>query len=123
MNLSSIREDYEILKSVEARLAKYPLTAPVSGNGHKEFRSQENMVVNLKRRQLFSLNCLIVELLVLFFPYLVAQVGEGSILDGDMLAQFLELTIGQREQFLSSPPLFVGSAKVVQLIDTYLLSL
>lgn len=65
-------EEYELLEAVQARLAIHPLTAPLLGNDHNEFRSRENPVV-------------------------------PKILDGDMLAQFLELTSIQQEAVLSLP--------------------
>ncbi|KAL4341600.1 hypothetical protein GQ457_08G016940 [Hibiscus cannabinus] len=67
------REEYELLEAVQARLIVHPLTAPVLGNDHNEYRSREN------------------------------PVGVPKILDGDMLAQFLELTSMQQEAVLSSP--------------------
>ncbi|KAF7804184.1 splicing factor 3B subunit 3 isoform X1 [Senna tora] len=71
------REEYELLEAVQARLAVHPLTAPILGNDHYEFRSREN------------------------------PVGTPKILDGDMLTQFLELTSMQQEAILSSEPLDV----------------
>lgn len=67
------REDYDLLKAVQARLAVHPLTAPILGNNHSEFRSREN------------------------------QPMVPEILDGDMLAQFLELTSIQQEAVLALP--------------------
>ncbi|KAF5750632.1 pre-mRNA-splicing factor RSE1 [Tripterygium wilfordii] len=67
------REEHELLEAVQARLVIHPLTAPVLGNDHNEFRSRE------------------------------IPVGVPKILDGDMLAQFLELTSMQQEAVLSSP--------------------
>ncbi|KAK8554110.1 hypothetical protein V6N12_031085 [Hibiscus sabdariffa] len=67
------REEYELLEAVQARLIVHPLTAPVLGNDHNEYRSREN------------------------------PVGVPKILDGDMLAQFLELTSMQQEAVLSFP--------------------
>ncbi|XP_024037268.1 probable splicing factor 3B subunit 3 isoform X1 [Citrus clementina] len=64
-------EEYELLEAVQARLAIHPLTAPLLGNDHSEFRSREN------------------------------PVGVPKILDGDMLSQFLELTSTQQEAVLS----------------------
>lgn len=64
-------EEYELLEAVQARLAIHPLTAPLLGNDHNEFRSREN------------------------------PVGVPKILDGDMLSQFLELTSTQQEAVLS----------------------
>lgn len=66
-------EEYELLEAVQARLVVHPLTAPILGNDHKQFRSRENTVVVPK------------------------------ILDGDMLTQFLELTSMQQEAVLSFP--------------------
>lgn len=67
------REEFELLQAVQSRLVVHPLTAPVLGNDHHEFRSREN------------------------------PVGVPKILDGDMLAQFLELTSSQQEAVLSLP--------------------
>ncbi|KAK9664642.1 hypothetical protein RND81_14G057800 [Saponaria officinalis] len=67
------RDEYELLKVVQARLAVHPLTAPILGNNHNEFRSREN------------------------------KVAVPTILDGDMLAQFLELTSIQQEAVLALP--------------------
>ncbi|KAG2686848.1 hypothetical protein I3760_09G025800 [Carya illinoinensis] len=68
------REEHELLEAVQARLVVHPLTAPVLGNDHNDFRSREN------------------------------PVGVPKILDGDMLTQFLELTSIQQEAILSLPP-------------------
>lgn len=68
------REEYELLKPVQARLAVHPLTAPILGNNHSEFRNRENK-----------------------------QAVVPMILDGDMLAQFLELTSIQQEAVLGLP--------------------
>lgn len=68
------REEYELLKPVQARLAVHPLTAPILGNNHSEFRSRESK-----------------------------QAVVPMILDGDMLAQFLELTSIQQEAVLGLP--------------------
>ncbi|GLT62074.1 hypothetical protein SLA2020_347390 [Shorea laevis] len=67
------REEHELLEAVQARLAVHPLTAPILGNDHNEFRGREN------------------------------PAGVPKILDGDMLAQFLELTSIQQEEILSFP--------------------
>ncbi|KHN22567.1 Splicing factor 3B subunit 3 [Glycine soja] len=66
-----LREEYELLEAVQARLVVHHLTAPVLGNDHNEFRSREN------------------------------RVGVPKILDGDMLTQFLELTSMQQKMILS----------------------
>lgn len=66
-------EEYELLEGVQAKLGIHPLTAPVLGNDHNEFRGRENPSQARK------------------------------ILDGDMLAQFLELTNRQQESVLSTP--------------------
>ncbi|KAL0717041.1 hypothetical protein Bca4012_066363 [Brassica carinata] len=96
------REEYELLEAVQAKLVVHPLTAPVLGNDHKEFRGRESPSQATK------------------------------ILDGDMLAQFLELTNRQQESVLSttlpssstikesskqcpSPPLMLH--QVVQLLE------
>ncbi|XP_028784862.1 splicing factor 3B subunit 3 isoform X1 [Neltuma alba] len=68
------REEYELLEAVQARLIVHPLTAPILGNNHYEFRGREN------------------------------PVGTPKMLDGDMLTQFLELTNMQQEAILSSEP-------------------
>ncbi|XP_052176753.1 uncharacterized protein LOC127791056 isoform X2 [Diospyros lotus] len=67
------REEYELLEAVQARLAVHPLTAPILGNDHNEFRSRES------------------------------SAGVPKILDGDMLGQFLELTSMQQEAVLALP--------------------
>jgi splicing factor 3B subunit 3 len=36
------REEYELLEIVQARLVVHPLTAPILGNDHSEFRSRES---------------------------------------------------------------------------------
>ncbi|EEF27208.1 hypothetical protein RCOM_2050800, partial [Ricinus communis] len=87
--------------SCAARLVVHPLTAPILGNDHSEFRSREN------------------------------PVGAPKILDGDVLAQFLELTSAQQEAILSLPlglldtvkkglkplPLPIPVNQVVQLLE------
>ncbi|KAF2289555.1 hypothetical protein GH714_037126 [Hevea brasiliensis] len=94
------REEHELLEAVQARLVVHPLTAPILGNDHREFRSREN------------------------------QVGAPKMLDGDVLAQFLELTSVQQEAILSLPlgqldtvktgsksPLPIPVNQVVQLLE------
>ncbi|KAL6523179.1 hypothetical protein OROGR_016782 [Orobanche gracilis] len=67
------REEYELLKDVQARLVEDRLTAPILGNDHNEFRGRESR-------------------------------GEiPKIVDGDIVAQFLELTSMQQEAVLASP--------------------
>lgn len=65
--------EYEILESVQARVAVHPLTAPILGNNHEEYRSRESSGRSRK------------------------------MLDGDMLAQFLDLTSLQQEAVLALP--------------------
>lgn len=65
------REEHYLLETVQTKLAVHPLTAPVIGNDHKEFRGRGT------------------------------QAGVPTILDGDMLIQFLELTREQQEAVLS----------------------
>ncbi|KAL0339515.1 UNVERIFIED_CONTAM: DNA damage-binding protein 1b [Sesamum radiatum] len=67
------REEYELLEDVQAKLVVDPLTAPILGNDHNEFRSRES------------------------------RAGIPKILDGDILAQFLELTSMQQEAVLALP--------------------
>ncbi|XP_057982841.1 uncharacterized protein LOC131167852 isoform X2 [Malania oleifera] len=43
------REEYELLEAVQARLLVHPLTSPILGNDHNEFRSRENQDKNLNR--------------------------------------------------------------------------
>jgi len=38
------REEHELLEAVQARLVVHPLTSPVLGNDHDDFRSRENPV-------------------------------------------------------------------------------
>lgn len=75
------REEHELLSAVQDRLVVHPLTAPILGNDHNEFRSREN------------------------------PPGVPQILDGDMLAQFLELTSLQQDSILSLP---LGSLDTVK---------
>ncbi|XWS66508.1 hypothetical protein CRYUN_Cryun05aG0205800 [Craigia yunnanensis] len=95
------REEHELLEAVQARLIVHPSTAPVLGNDHNEYHSCEN------------------------------PVGVPKILDGDMLAQFLELTSMQQVAVLSfpivspdthklsskPPPSHIPVNKVVQLLE------
>ncbi|KAL2651850.1 hypothetical protein R1flu_019978 [Riccia fluitans] len=71
------REDYELLKAVQARLASYHLTAPLLGNDHEEYRRR---------------GC--------------HEADVSLVLDGDMLGQFLELTNAQQRMVLSGEPAF-----------------
>lgn len=38
------REEYELLEAVQDRLVVHPLTAPILGNDHNEYRGRENPV-------------------------------------------------------------------------------
>ncbi|RAL51771.1 hypothetical protein DM860_010489 [Cuscuta australis] len=67
------RAEYEMLEALQSRLVIHPLTAPILGNDHSEFRSRES------------------------------SRGGMRILDGDMLGQFLELTNMQQEAVLALP--------------------
>ncbi|KAL9274577.1 hypothetical protein AKJ16_DCAP27313 [Drosera capensis] len=67
------REEYELLLSVQERVAVHPLTAPVLGNSHNQFRGRQN------------------------------NKGVPQMLDGDLLSQFLELTSIQQEAVLALP--------------------
>ncbi|PHT37041.1 hypothetical protein CQW23_24741 [Capsicum baccatum] len=67
------REEYDLLEAVQARLVIHPLTAPILGNDHTEYRCRGSMAKAPKA------------------------------LDGDMLAQFLELTSMQQEAVLALP--------------------
>lgn len=67
------RDEYELLEDVQSRIAVHPLTAPILGNDHSEFRSRQS------------------------------SGGVPKILDGDMLTQFLELTNTQQEDVLALP--------------------
>ncbi|XP_038973265.1 splicing factor 3B subunit 3 isoform X1 [Phoenix dactylifera] len=93
-------EEHELLEAVQARLAVHPLTAPILGNDHKEFRGRG------------------------------LPVGVPTMLDGDMLAQFLELTSMQQEAVLASSGLqstrastsetqhlFISVNRVVRLLE------
>ncbi|CAH9068267.1 unnamed protein product [Cuscuta epithymum] len=68
------RAEYEVLEALEKRLVIHPLTAPILGNDHSEFRSRES-----------------------------SQRGGMRVLDGDMLGQFLDLTSMQQEAVLALP--------------------
>ncbi|XP_058204803.1 uncharacterized protein LOC131318827 isoform X2 [Rhododendron vialii] len=76
------REEHALLEALQARLVVHPLTAPILGNDHNEFRNRES------------------------------SAGVPKILDGDMLAQFLELTSMQQEAVLELP---LGSPDTVML--------
>ncbi|XP_076946494.1 DNA damage-binding protein 1b-like [Bidens hawaiensis] len=67
------RDEYELLKDVESRIAEHSLTAPILRNVHELFRSRQS------------------------------PVGAERILDGDMLGQFLDLTNAQQEDILAVP--------------------
>jgi len=64
-------EEHQLLQDVQERLSVHPLTAPVLGNDHAEFRQ------------------------------LGIPSGVPPILDGDMLVQFLELTGEQQQAILA----------------------
>ncbi|KAJ4801243.1 Cleavage and polyadenylation specificity factor (CPSF) A subunit protein [Rhynchospora pubera] len=66
------REEHQLLAAVQDRLATHRLTAPVLGNDHKEFRER------------------------------YSAAGVPTLLDGDLLVQFLELTSLQQEAVLMS---------------------
>ncbi|GJV62208.1 cleavage/polyadenylation specificity factor [Tanacetum coccineum] len=95
-------DEYELLEDVQCRIAVHPLTAPILGNDHYEFRGRQS------------------------------SAGVPRILDGDMLSQFLELTNTQQEDVLalplaprkaytsrsSKPPhLRINVSKVVRLLE------
>lgn len=42
------RVEYELLEAVQARLVIHPLTAPILGNDHNEFRSRESSVCRMQ---------------------------------------------------------------------------
>lgn len=67
------REEYDLLEAVQARLVIHPLTAPILGNDHTEYRCRGSTA------------------------------RAPKALDGDMLAQFLELTSMQQEAVLALP--------------------
>ncbi|WOL15227.1 hypothetical protein Cni_G24008 [Canna indica] len=64
-------EEHALLEAIQFRLAVHPLTSPVLGNDHKEYRGRG------------------------------LPAGTPTILDGDMLMQFLELTSLQQESVLA----------------------
>ncbi|XP_062190101.1 uncharacterized protein LOC133893150 isoform X2 [Phragmites australis] len=64
-------EEHQLLQDVQERLSVHPLTAPVLGNDHAEFRQRG------------------------------VPPGVSPILDGDMLVQFLELTGKQQQAVLT----------------------
>ncbi|XP_047329442.1 splicing factor 3B subunit 3 isoform X2 [Impatiens glandulifera] len=68
------REEHRVLEDLQSRLVVHELTAPILGNDHSDFRSRGT------------------------------SAGLPLILDGDMLAQFLELTSMQQEDVLYGPP-------------------
>ncbi|KAL5976750.1 hypothetical protein ACLOJK_021083 [Asimina triloba] len=102
------REEHEVLEAVQAKLAVHPLTAPILGNDHNEFRGRESPRL----------------------PSSDFKAGVPKILDGDMLAQFLELTSIQQEAVLAGgstsagtssskrrPPPSVPTDQVVRLLE------
>ncbi|RVW46976.1 hypothetical protein CK203_074372 [Vitis vinifera] len=129
---SAVPEEHELLEAVQARLAVHQLTAPILGNDHNEFRSRENSVrKNLGQSRygngtgIFNDLALIVWLWGRFgmgwygmvwygmgtcSDYGGGLAGVSKILDGDMLAQFLELTSMQQEAVLALP---LGSLEAV----------
>lgn len=66
MDLFFAREEHELLEAVQARLAVHPLTSPVLGNDHREFRGrgpkvcENGCVIFFFRNNICSRNCLIV---------------------------------------------------------------
>lgn len=84
-------EEHHLLQDVQERLSLHPLTAPILGNDHAEFR----------RRGI--------------------PLGIPPILDGDMLVQFLELTGEQQQAVLNDMPSEKGphrSISVFQVMRT-----
>ncbi|KAF5768731.1 putative cleavage/polyadenylation specificity factor, A subunit [Helianthus annuus] len=67
------RDEYELLKDVQSRIADHSLTSPILRNSHNEFRSRQS------------------------------PAGVDKILDGDMLGQFLELTHVEQLDILAVP--------------------
>lgn len=49
------REEYELLEAVQDRLVVHPLTAPILGNDHNEYRSRENPVRTVGSRKSFPI--------------------------------------------------------------------
>ncbi|KAF7148258.1 hypothetical protein RHSIM_Rhsim03G0002200 [Rhododendron simsii] len=82
-------EEHALLEALQARLVVHPLTAPILGNDHNEFRSRES------------------------------SAGVPKILDGDMLAQFLELTSMQQEAVLELPMLYFQRNSVKSLLQSF----
>ncbi|KAL8463769.1 hypothetical protein ACS0TY_033641 [Phlomoides rotata] len=99
------RVEYELLEDVQSRLVVDPLTAPILGNDHKEFRSRESRVSsfmhNFSEMKKLSYKCCLKKG---WFSKCCLQGGVRKMLDGDILAQFLELTSMQQEAVLSLPP-------------------
>ncbi|KAJ0966274.1 hypothetical protein J5N97_027412 [Dioscorea zingiberensis] len=81
-------QEHELLEYVQSRLAVHPLTSPILGNDHREFRGRR------------------------------AQEGVPIILDGDMLAQFLELTNMEQEAVLA-PSSQLTASRVIRLLERY----
>ncbi|XP_062187510.1 uncharacterized protein LOC133890903 isoform X2 [Phragmites australis] len=80
-------EEHQLLQDVQERLSVHPLTAPVLGNDHTEFR----------RRGI--------------------PLGVPPILDGDMLVQFLELTGEQQQAILTHALLGKGPHRPVSVFQ------
>ncbi|KAM0907248.1 hypothetical protein ACQ4PT_016249 [Festuca glaucescens] len=80
-------EEHYLLQDVQERLSVHQLTAPLLGNDHAEFR----------RRGIPS--------------------GVPSILDGDMLVQFLELTSEQQQTVLDAAPSGKGPPRSISIFQ------
>lgn len=80
-------EEHRLLQDVQERLSVHPLTAPVLGNDHAEFRQRG------------------------------IPLGVPPILDGDMLVQILELTGEQQRAILAHPLPGKGSCRPVSVFQ------
>ncbi|GJN24854.1 hypothetical protein PR202_gb12622 [Eleusine coracana subsp. coracana] len=80
-------EEHELLQDIQERLSVHPLTAPVLGNDHAEFRQRG------------------------------IPPGVPPILDGDMLVQFLELTGEQQEAILTHASSGKGQRRPVSVFQ------
>ncbi|KAF6155219.1 hypothetical protein GIB67_019745 [Kingdonia uniflora] len=122
------REEYDLLQAVQARLTVHPLTCPILGNDHSEFRgrgspedkknvSRHKAKPTLRRtptprRYLvkYQQHCPMknasfkeIDNFITFMRLKLTIAGVSKILDGDMLSQFLELTNIQQETVLALP--------------------
>lgn len=114
-------EEYDLLEALQTRLALHPLTAPLLGNNHAQYRGQgcpvsssspstfefsfRSKSANFESRFLFCFDKNEAEKLTVQYALDLGQAGVRQVLDGDMLGQFLELTNAQQQMILAQDPI------------------